>query len=59
MILVVGASIGAIPFALAMDYNIDIIYTIRIIALYPLLAAFICYLFLREPMKLSKLKKKY
>ena len=59
MILVVGASIGAIPFALAMDYNINIIYTIRIIALYPLLAALICYLFLREPIKLSKLKKKY
>ena len=29
MVLVVGASIGAMPFALAMDFGYDLLFTIR------------------------------
>ncbi|MDC3096117.1 MFS transporter [Alphaproteobacteria bacterium] len=56
MILVVGASIGPIPFAAAIDYLGDPISTIRICSLYPFLASFLCILFLREPKKLTNLK---
>ena len=56
MILVVGASIGPIPFAAAIDYLGDPISTIRICSLYPFLASFLCILFLREPKKLANLK---
>ena len=52
MVLVVGASIGAMPFALAMDFGYDLLFTIRVSALYPFLSAFLCFFFLREPQKL-------
>ena len=45
MVLVVGASIGAMPFALAMDFGYDLLLTIRLAALYPFLSAFLCFFF--------------
>ena len=56
MVLVVGASIGAIPFALAMDFGYDLLFTIRTSALYPLLSAFLCFFFLRESQKLTDMR---
>ena len=41
MVLVVGASIGAMPFAAAMDLGYDLLNTIRFSALYPFLSAFL------------------
>ena len=37
VILVVGASIGAMPFAVAMDLGYDLLMTIRLSAIYPFL----------------------
>ncbi len=45
MILVIGASIGAIPFAISIDLGYDLITTIRISALYPFFSAFLCFSF--------------
>jgi MFS family permease len=56
MVLVVGASIGAMPFALAMDFGYDLLFTIRASALYPLLSAFLCFFFLRESQKLTDMR---
>ena len=56
MVLVVGASIGAMPFALAMDFGYDLLFTIRASALYPLLSAFLCFFFLRESQKLTNMR---
>ena len=56
MVLVVGASIGAMPFALAMDFGYDLLFTIRASALYPLLSAFLCFFFLREPQILTDMR---
>ena len=56
MVLVVGASIGAIPFALAMDFGYDLLLTIRLAALYPFLSAFLCFFFLRESQKLTDMR---
>ena len=56
MVLVVGASIGAMPFALAMDFGYDLLFTIRISALYPFLSAFLCFFFLRESQKLTNMR---
>ena len=56
MVLVVGASIGAMPFALAMDFGYDLLFTIRASALYPLLSAFLCFFFLRESQKLTDIR---
>ena len=56
MVLVVGASIGAMPFALAMDFGYDLLFTIRVSALYPLLSAFLCFFFLRESQKLTDMR---
>ena len=58
MVLVVGASIGAMPFAVAMDLGYDLLMTIRLSAIYPFLSAFLCFFFLRESKKLTILKKK-
>ena len=55
--LVVGASIGAMPFAAAMDLGYDLLNTIRFSALYPFLSAFLCFFFLRQSQKLSDLQK--
>ncbi len=57
MVLVVGASIGAMPFAAAMDLGYDLLNTIRLSALYPFLSAFLCFFFLRQSQKLSDLQK--
>ena len=57
MVLVVGASIGAMPFAAAMDLGYDLVVTIRLSALYPFLSAFLCFLFLRQSKKLSEMQK--
>ena len=57
MVLVVGASIGAMPFAAAMDMGFDLLNTIRLSALYPFLSAFLCFFFLRQSQKLSDLQK--
>ena len=57
MILVVGASIGAMPFAISIDLGYDLITTIRISALYPFFSAFLCFFFLRECQKLTDMKK--
>ena len=57
MVLVVGASIGAMPFAAAMDLGYDLIVTIRLSALYPFLSAFLCFFFLRQSKKLSEMQK--
>ena len=57
MILVVGASIGAMPFAISMDLGYDLITTIRLSALYPFFSAFLCFFFLRESKKLTEMKK--
>ena len=57
MVLVVGASIGAMPFAAAMDLGYDLLNTIRFSALYPFLSAFLCFFFLRQSQKLSDLQK--
>ena len=54
--LVVGASIGAMPFALAMDFGYDLLLTIRLAALYPFLSAFLCFFFLRESQKLTDMR---
>ena len=56
MVLVVGASIGAMPFALAMDFGYDLLLTIRLAALYPFLSAFLCFFFLRESQKLTDMR---
>ena len=56
MVLVVGASIGAMPFALAMDFGYDLLLTIRLAALYPFLSAFLCFFFLRESQKLTDMQ---
>jgi MFS family permease len=56
MVLVVGASIGAMPFALAMDFGFDLLLTIRLAALYPFLSAFLCFFFLRESQKLTDMR---
>ena len=56
MVLVVGASIGAMPFALAMDFGYDLLITIRLAALYPFLSAFLCFFFLRESQKLTDMR---
>ena len=56
MVRVVGASIGAMPFALAMDFGYDLLFTIRASALYPLLSAFLCFFFLRESQKLTDMR---
>ena len=56
MVLVVGASIGAMPFALAMDLGYDLLFTIRLSALYPFLSAFLCFFFLRESQKLTDMR---
>ena len=56
MVLVVGASIGAMPFALAMDFGYDLLFTIRLSALYPFLSAFLCFFFLRESQKLTDMR---
>ena len=56
MVLVVGASIGAMPFALAMDLGYDLLFTIRMSALYPFLSAFLCFFFLRESKKLTDMR---
>ncbi len=58
MILVVGASIGPIPFAAAIDFLGDPILTIRFCSIYPFLAAFLCFFFLRQPKSLTKLMLK-
>jgi hypothetical protein len=57
MVLVVGASIGAMPFAAAMDLGYDLLNTIRLSALYPFFSAFLCFFFLRQSQKLSDLQK--
>ena len=57
MILVIGASIGAMPFAISIDLGYDLITTIRISALYPFFSAFLCFFFLRECQKLTDMKK--
>ena len=57
MVLVVGASIGAMPFAVAMDLGYDLLNTIRLSALYPFFSAFLCFFFLRQSQKLSDLQK--
>ena len=57
MVLVVGASIGAMPFAAAMDLGYDLVVTIRLSALYPFLSAFLCFFFLRQSKKLSEMQK--
>ena len=57
MVLVVGASIGAMPFAAAMDLGYDLVVTIRLSALYPFLSAFLCFFFLRQSQKLSNMQK--
>ena len=57
MVLVVGASIGAMPFAAAMDLGYDLLNTIRYSALYPFLSAFLCFFFLRQSQKLSDMQK--
>lgn len=57
MILVVGASIGAMPFAISIDLGYNLLTTIRISALYPFLSAFLCFFFLRECKKLTEMKK--
>ncbi len=57
MVLVVGASIGAMPFAAAMDLGYDLLTTIRLSALYPFLSAFLCFFFLRQSQKLSNMQK--
>ena len=57
MVLVVGASIGAMPFAAAMDLGYDLLATIRLSALYPFLSAFLCFFFLRQSQKLSNMQK--
>ena len=57
LILVVGASIGAMPFAAAMDLGYDLLNTIRYSALYPFLSAFLCFFFLRQSQKLSDMQK--
>ncbi len=57
MVLVVGASVGAIPFALAMDLGYDLINTIRLSALYPFFSAFLCFFFLRQSKRLLDIKK--
>ena len=57
MILVIGASIGAMPFAISIDFGYDLITTIRISALYPFFSAFLCFFFLRECQKLTDMKK--
>ena len=57
MILVVGASIGAMPFAISMDLGYDLISTIRLSAIYPFFSAFLCFFFLRESKKLTEMKK--
>ena len=56
MVLVVGASIGAMPFALAMDFGYDLLLTIRLAALYPFFSAFLCFFFLRESQKLTDMR---
>ena len=56
MVLVVGASIGAMPFALAIDFGYDLLLTIRLAALYPFLSAFLCFFFLRESQKLTDMR---
>ena len=56
MVLVVGASVGAMPFALAMDFGYDLLLTIRLAALYPFLSAFLCFFFLRESQKLTDMR---
>ena len=56
MVLVVGASIGAMPFALAMDFGYDLLLTIRLAALYPFFSAFLCFFFLRESQKLKDMR---
>ena len=56
MVLVVGASIGAMPFALAMDFGYDLLLTIRLAALYPFLSAFLCFFILRESQKLTDMR---
>ena len=56
MVLVVGASIGAMPFALAMDFGYDLLLTIRLAALYPFFSAFLCFFFLRESKKLTDMR---
>ena len=58
MILVVGASIGPIPFAAAIDLFGDPITTIRISSIYPLFASILCFFFLREPNKMTIFKLK-
>ncbi len=57
MVLVVGASIGAMPFAAAMDLGYDLLVTIRLSALYPFLSAFLCFFFLRQSEKLTEMQK--
>ncbi len=57
MVLVVGASVGAMPFAAAMDLGYDLLHTIRLSALYPFLSAFLCFFFLRQSQKLSDMQK--
>ena len=56
MILVVGASIGPIPFAAAIDLFGDPITTIRLSSIYPFFASIVCFFFLREPKKMSHFK---
>jgi len=56
MILVVGASIGPIPFAAAIDLFGDPITTIRLSSIYPFFASILCFFFLREPKKMSHFK---
>ena len=57
MVLVVGASIGAMPFALAMDFGYDLLLTIRLAALYPFLSAFLCFFFSKRISKAYRYAK--
>jgi len=54
MVGVFGASFGAVPVGIAIDYFGSPILTVRLLALYPILAAILAVMFLRAPKKLNE-----